>query len=189
MLKKILLGTILVSSFAFAQNEIEVNINEDSYEVSVDAYLNDYYMLNENSKYFMGFKLLGVDSDSRESKKLWSMDAKVMNQSTNGYGFNFGLGFKGLIADANKDLSAIAFGVFVQYAFDDALNLNASYHYAPEVLTFSDDKTFKEARVSLDYELVNNGFITLGYRDIETKFDDVTLNFDDCAYAGFKFKF
>ena len=189
MLKKILLGTLLFSSVAFAQNEIEANINEDSYEISVDAYLNDYYMLNDNSKYFLGFKVLGVDKDSQENKKLWSMNAKVMNQSSNGYGFNFGLGLKGLVADADKDMSVVAFGIFVEYAFYDALNINASYHYAPEVLTFSGGKNYKETRIALDYELVNNGFITVGYRDIETEFDDSNVNFDDSAYAGFKFKF
>mgnify|MGYP003606554464 FL=1 len=190
MLKKMILIMFLGFGILHAQNEISANINEDSYDVGIDAYLNDYYMLNDNSKYFFGVHLLGVDNQVNE-RKLWSADFKVTNHSANSRGFNFGLGLKSVLADTQtNDLSALSFGAVCRYEINDHLNLNASYYYAPKVLTFMDGKNFQELKTELNFEVVNNAFASVGYRVIKTEFENVASdNFDESVYAGLKFKF
>ena len=190
MLKNIIFGLLLSFGLLHAQNEISANINEDSYEVGIDAYLNDYYMLNDNSKYFFGLHFLGTDKEISD-KKLWSADLKVTNHSANSKGFNYGLGLKSVLADTKmNDLSAIAFGATCKYDINDHLNLNASYYYSPKVLTFMDGKHFQEFRTDLNFEVVNNAFASVGYRIIKAEFDNVESdNFDESVYVGLKFKF
>ena len=190
MLRNIVFGLLLSLGILHAQNEISANINEDSYEVGVDAYLNDYYMLNDNSKYFFGLHLLGTDKEISD-KKLWSADLKVTNHSANSKGFNYGLGLKAILTDTTiTDLSALAFGAICKYEINDHLNLNASYYYSPKVLTYMDGKNFQELRTDLNFEVVNNAFASVGYRIIKTEFKNVESDsFDESVYMGLKFKF
>lgn len=191
MLKKIILGSVAVASLMFAQeNEIDINVNNDTYEVGGTAYLNNFYYLNDNSKYFFGAHFLGTDEDDKLSQKLINLDLKVMNSVANDSGFSLGLGIKGVYTDSDReDMMAVGLGVLGKYEYSDKFYVDASYHYAPEVLSYMDGDSYREARVNANYAVVNNGYIYTGLRRIKADFKNSVAEFDKSAFIGFKFKF
>ncbi len=60
MLKKIILGSLVVSSAAFASAGVDININDNTLEVGMEYNLNGSYRLNENSNYLFNASYLPV---------------------------------------------------------------------------------------------------------------------------------
>ena len=93
----------------------------------------------------------------------------------------------------NVDFLAASLGVEAEYRLPTAvpLYIGGAFYYAPEVLAFMDAKHFMEGTAHIDFEVIERGRITLGYRNIETEYDhhDGDYNFNESFYGGFKFAF
>jgi hypothetical protein len=91
----------------------------------------------------------------------------------------------------NLDLSALAVGGAVRFSPVHRLGIGGNAYYAPDVTSFQDAKTFWEAGARIDYQLLPQAFVYVGYRhievDIENGPDNVEL--DDNAHVGIKMLF
>ena len=69
--------------------------------------------------------------------------------------------------------------------------LSGSIYYAPEALSFEDAKSYLEYRIWFDVEIIQNGIITIGYRNMDTNYNGGVgdLNYNSSGYIGFKVKF
>jgi hypothetical protein len=105
--------------------------------------------------------------------------------------FDIGLGGRFVYAHTKPfDETALAFGVRVRFSPVQRLGLGGSIYYAPPVTTFMDGDNYQESSVSVDYQVLPQGFVYVGYRTIQADFDkaqDVKL--DDRGHIGMKLLF
>ena len=103
-------------------------------------------------------------------------------------GLRCDLGFKGLLGEVEKnhkdgDLMAIGFLLSAAYKTPKRispipLEISGSVCAAPAPLSFSDSERYFEARASVDFYVVENGAIVLGYRHIKVRIDDDPKDWD-----------
>jgi len=94
----------------------------------------------------------------------------------------FQLGLKGVLGSIEKDhtdgdLMAVGFLFSVKYSIPETISpipidISAGASFAPDPLCFLDSDKYLEVRTSLDFRVVKNGAIILGYRYIEVRLDD-----------------
>lgn len=190
MFKKIIV--IAVSTTAvFAMHSVEINVNNADLEIAAKVDLGE---LNEKiapNTTFLGVKYLNGDKSHSDLDGL--EDYKELNflmQKNITKEFKLGLGVK--LSHA-EEFTAIPLGVEISYRVPTALKmpffLTGSAYYAPKVLTAKEADNFLEYRAGVDIEVIENGFVTCGYRVIETNYETVDVEYNKSAYAGFKFAF
>jgi len=94
----------------------------------------------------------------------------------------FELGFKGLLGNMEKDykdgdLMAVGFLLLGKYVIPEIIlpipvDVSAGFAFAPDPLCFSDSEKYLEFRTGLDFHIITNAIITLGYRYIKADFDN-----------------
>jgi len=123
-------------------------------------------------------------------------------------GLKFSLGFKGILGDIEKgnkqgDLMAIGFLFSGKYSIPEAvspipIDVSVGIDVAPEPLCFSDSDSFSDSdgywgfKTSLDFRIVKNAAIILGYRYIKVSFDDDPRPWemsDDTIFVGYQLSF
>ncbi|MBC8238701.1 MAG: hypothetical protein H8E76_10780 [Helicobacteraceae bacterium] len=194
MLKKITLLVVSVAS-AFALNSVEINVNNKDLEVGASIDMSQLNDSIEPDTVFIGGKFLSGDVSNSDHTSSANMDdyyevSFLMKRHVNS-NLELGLGMK---LNGTKNFSSIPLGAEARYALDTELPMyiGGAIYYAPSVLAMSDAKNFMEYRITLDVEVIENAFVTLGYRSIDTNYDkpvaqDITYN--SSVFAGFKFKF
>lgn len=194
MLKKLAMLSACAAS-AFALHTAEMNINNKDLEVGAQFDIGQFSNNIEPNTLFIGAKYLGGDPEHSEDENI-SIDPLLeanllMMKEVGNSGFKLGMGVK---FEFTKNYAALPLGVEGSYTINTKefvpMHLNASVYYAPEVLAMRDADSYMEARVSFDIELIQNGNVTVGYRNIETDYlnnEDRTYN--RSAYLGFKLKF
>jgi hypothetical protein len=105
-----------------------------------------------------------------------------------------GLGGKLVLIDTEVPSGgALAIGAFGRLNLSKAnrLAIAGAIHYAPDVTTFSDVDEYLEYSARMEYEVLRNASIYLGYRRVRADFDitpgNVTL--DSGAHFGMHFRF
>jgi len=196
MLKKISIITILAAS-AFAMHSGELNINTKDLEVSARLDMGQFNDTIEPHTIFLGGKFLNADEEhsspeSKDLKPYFELNALVM-QEIEDIGLSVGMGIK---MNFTQDYITTPLGLEASYKIPAPrfvpMYLNASVYYAPSVLSMRDADNFLEYRVSYDFEIIKNGRITLGYRNLETNYkshDRGNFTYNDSFYAGFKISF
>ena len=117
-------------------------------------------------------------------------------------GLKFNLGFKGILGDIEKgnkqgDLMAIGFLFSGKYSIPEAvspipIDVSVGINVAPEPLCFLDSDRYWGFRTSLDFRIVKNAAIILGYRYIEVRFDEDPGRWemsDDTIFLGCQLSF
>lgn len=203
MLKKFGLISIITAS-AFAMHGVDININDKDLEFGAALDMGQFVNTVEPNTVFVGARYLKGNedhSDFRENNNAFYEASFLMQKAISGSDVTIGLGVKANHTKAdlggNRDFTTIPLGVELGYKLPVAtpvpLYLGGKLYYAPEVLSMNDAQSFLEYRVNLDIEVIPNGRITLGYRNIDTNYDvaGVThnVNYNRSAYAGFKFQF
>lgn len=91
----------------------------------------------------------------------------------------------------NQDLSALGFGGAMRFSPVHRVGVGAHLYYAPTITSWMDAKNFREAGVRVDYQLLPQAFVYVGYRNIEADFENGVNNveLDDDAHIGFKLLF
>ncbi|MDY0233045.1 MAG: YfaZ family outer membrane protein [Sulfurimonas sp.] len=196
MLKK--LGLIaLCTASAFAMHSIELNINDKDLEFGAKVDMGQFNDAVDPDTVFVGAKILHADekhSDFRSNSDMndyyeanFLMQRKVGNSD-----LVIGLGVK---FNGTKNFSSFPLGVEATYKILGGaipLYIKGVVYYAPEILSLQDAKSFLEYRASLDVELITNGYVTVGYRSIDTNYDGKKggdMNYNKSAYIGVKFAF
>ena len=204
MLKKLGLISVITAS-AFAMHGVDININDNDLELGAALDMGQFINTVEPNTVFVGGRYLkGSEdhSDFANNNNAYYEANFLMQKPISGSNVTIGLGVKAnhTRADfANKtlDFTSIPLGLELGYKLPVAtpvpLYLGGKIYYAPEVLSMNDAKSFLEYRINLDVEVIPNGRVTLGYRNIDTNYDvsGVTQNihYNRSAYVGFKFQF
>lgn len=202
MLKKIGL-IVALSVSAFAIHNAEININETDLEVSAKFDMGQFRDNVEpntmfvGAKYFKPSKTDVYDNTNIVLEPYYELNFLIMKEIGKS-GVDMGMGIK---ANYTKDFQSSPLGLEVGYRLPYSttvpMKLKASVYYAPQVLTYADGKGYLEYRISYDIELIENSFITIGYRSINTTYIDVAdggngldnFNYNSSAYFGFKLGF
>ncbi len=114
----------------------------------------------------------------------------------------FNLGFKGVLGNIEKgnkdgDLRAIGFVLLGKYSIPETISpipidVSVGFSYAPDSLCFSDSDRYLDFRASLDFRIVKNAAIVLGYRYFKVQFDEKSGHWemsDDAVFIGYQLRF
>lgn len=194
MLKKLAILSVCAAS-AFALHTAEININDKDLEVGAQFDMGQFNDTVEPNTMFIGARFLNADGDHSEVKNA-NIDPLVeanllMMKDVGSTGFRLGMGVK---AEFTENYTALPLGVEGSYTISSKefvpMHLNAAVYYAPQVLSLRDADSYLETRISFDLEVIPNGNITLGYRNIETNYENnQDFRYNRSGYLGFKLKF
>jgi len=191
-MKKIIVGSLIASSLVYGINNVDLNVNNNTFEVSGDFSLNEAYELSNDSNYYLtvGF-LNSEDKSAITSEKLASVGFKMLNPYIDDYGFRFGLGIKAVWADNSKeDFVSIPVQLFASYQIDEKISVDTDIAYAPRVLSFLKAQKFTSGKIKLNYKIMDNGFLYIGERTISTKYEnDTTIKYDNSLFVGYQVQF
>jgi hypothetical protein len=209
MLKKLLL--VLITNISlYALHYGEVNLNNADLELSAQF---DIGQFNDNvepdtifvgGKFFYadkkhsdGFLPSVVDGNSTDSNTTSGTDIDpyfelnvLMMKQIGNRGMYFGMGAK---LNFTKNYFSVPLGVEFKYIIPAKelipMYIHGSIYYAPGVLSFKDASDFFEYRISYDVEVIDNGFLTLGYRGIDTNYELGDFTYNQSWFIGFRVGF
>ncbi|MFK5938194.1 MAG: YfaZ family outer membrane protein [Sulfurimonas sp.] len=193
MLKKISIIAFLAVS-AFAMHSGEININDKDLEISARLDMGQFNDNIEPNTMFLGGKFLNADRDN-SSDNPTSLDPYyevnfLMMREIGNKGMSMGMGAK---INHTKNYTTVPLGLEFSYKIPATdlipMYLNGSLYYAPSVLSFSNAADFLEYRISYEIEVIENGRIILGYRNLDTDYEARNLNYNSSLYFGFKIGF
>ena len=200
MMKKIILGTLIGTS-AFAAHQVAFNLNDKEVEGQVLFDLSKMGVPLEGA--YAGTRIL--NGDERNSDKiedispLKEVSFKIMRPVESVEGLSLGLGIKGEYTKFDGErYAAIPLGLEADMKLPLAtpfpLHGGGALYYAPSDLVFHDGEKYLEVRIYLDAELLHNGHIEVGYRNIDPdlkthsiKSNNVTYN--EAFYCGLRLDF
>jgi len=199
MLRKIILLTATAIS-AFALHTAEININDRDLELNAKFDMGQFNDSVEPNTIFVGGKFLSgqkKNSSVESGGNLTNIDPYfeanfLMKKAIGETGMSFGMGAK---LNYTKDFSSLPLGLEFEFAIPAEklvpMYVYGSVYYAPSALSFSGAKDFLEYRIAYDVELIENGRVTIGYRNINTNYDTALGNvvYNESFYLGFKFAF
>ena len=185
--------TIIMSSVSFASiYDLELNASHSAIEARFNATL----------PLEQGFLTTGIGAIYRDN------DYKIADMKLAlGKGIllpelRFNLGFKGVLGNIEKDykdgdLIAIGFLFSGKYTIPESISpipidVSVGLSLAPDPLCFSDSDSYLEVRTSLDFCVVKNGAIILGYRYIKVHLDDDHGQWemsDATLFVGYKIRY
>lgn len=192
MIKKLIAGSLLGSTLY--ASSVGININNDTLEFETEYSLDRSFTLNNDSDYFFTASYLrSEENKSNTSDSLLEVGLKVLNPYLNDNGLSFGLGTKAIFADNTDgaaDFLALPLEFYGKFYLNEMVHFEAEFGYAPKVLTFADGKSFRSTKLKANYQLLENGYVYLGFRDIETKYDNnVDISYDKSLFFGYKVQF
>ena len=204
MLKKLGLISIMTVS-AFAMHGVDININDKDLEFGANLDMGQFIYTVEPNTVFIGARYLKGNeehSDFTSNNNAYYEANFLMQKALTGSNMTIGLGVKVNHTKAdfgtrNPDFTSIPLGIELGYKLPFGtpvpFYLGGKLYYAPEILCMNDAKNFLEYRINLDVEVIPNGRITVGYRNIDTNYDlsgtTMNTNYNRSAYVGFKFQF
>lgn len=191
MVKKIVLflsGVI----FSFAMNSASININDNDLEVGTKIDLANLSDRVTADTMFLGAKYFYTDEDKSNVNLYPFYEANFLMRRNINESFSFGLGIK---VNHTHDFTSTPLGFEIAYHIPETyvvpIYVKGSIYYATHVLSYQDADSFAEYRVNLDIEIIEDGFITVGYRKIDTNYKDKRgdVTFDSSFYGGLKIRF
>lgn len=91
---------------------------------------------------------------------------------------------------ADVELLAIAFGGRVRFSPVPRLGIGGHIYYAPDITAFLDSEDYQEVGARLDYQILPQAFLYVGYRKVTANFGGpVDWEMDEGGHAGFKMVF
>lgn len=193
MLKKIGLVALCAAS-AFAMNSADININDKDLELGAKFDMGQFNDNVEPDTILIGARYLHGDEDNSDVNDVddyYELSFLMQNQMGN-EDLTLGLGLK---LNSTKDYSTVPLGVEAKYHVPAdtgiPIYVNLGLYYAPSVLTMQDADKYLEYRAEADFEVIENGRVTLGYRVMNTDYDDERgdVEYNKSMYIGFKFAF
>ncbi|MEA3383054.1 MAG: YfaZ family outer membrane protein [Campylobacterota bacterium] len=191
-MKRFFLASLVTTNLLFASSSAEININNNTLELATDIYLNDTFNLNNSSNYYYGISHLRTKSDeNQDSQNLTTMNFKVLNPYVDDYGMSLGIGIKTVYtSQLEKSFNAIALALYFKYELNEMFYVSIDGSYAPRVLSFMDAESYNDAKLKLNYKVLDGGYMYVGLRKIETTYENnQKVEFDDAAFFGYQFRF
>ncbi len=190
MLKKISLSALCAIS-AFAMHSAEVNVNNSDLELSAKLDMGQFNDSIEPDTILLGAKYLKADEKHSDVNSIDDyQELNFLMQRGVSTNLKVGLGLK---INHTKDFASAPLGAEVTYKLPVTSSVpfyvGGAVYAAPEVLSFDRADSFLEYRVTIEAEAIKNGFLTVGYRHIDTNYDNVDIEYNDSVYFGLKFLF
>jgi hypothetical protein len=165
--------TIVMSSVSFASTySLELNASHSALEARFGAAL----------PLEKGFLTTGIGAAYRDDHYKIADLKLTVRKGILLPELRFDLGFRGVLGKVEKDyrdgdLMAIGLLFSGQYTIRETISpipidMSVGFSLAPEALCFKDSERYREVRASLDFRIVENGAIILGYRYIKVQLDD-----------------
>jgi hypothetical protein len=193
MMKKLLIISLLgaTSLFGAEKASFGLNINSDDLEVEGRVSMATRTRSLEYRNFFFDGNFIKGDEDN-----LYGVGFYVENSPLGYPNLKFGIGLRSIFSGNDKlDKDFVAIPVQVSAKARMYLgnlpksNLGVRFAYAPSPLTFSDADSYLEYRIEADMQIIQNIDIYIGYRNIETNYDNADVDFNSAGYIGFKFLF
>lgn len=180
-----------------AMHTAELNINNKDVEAAIHFDMGEFNTALQPASYYLGAGVLSggkEHSNADETDILAELNFLVQSPLPSVEGLTFGLGLKFNRTEvASESFMSLPLGIEASYRFYPfgtlPLKIGAAFYYAPAPLAFERADRYQEERIYLDLELIRYGALTVGYRNIDTDFEQVDMNYNDSVYAGFKFMF
>ena len=200
MLKKLTLIAISATS-VFAMSSAEINLNDKDLEVSAVVDLGSSSNSVEPNTTFVNFKYLGASVDNSDLADGSDISdyyeaGFLMKRKVEGSNATVGLGIKAnLISDDDNTFSSMPLGIELGYITPTNVPVEIALkaYYAPDSLAFSSADSYQEFRFDANVEIIKNGSIVAGYRDLKTNYmisdTKVSVNYNKSAYVGLRFNF
>ena len=195
MLKKLLLSLALSTSL-FAMHDASVNLNSDDIEVKGNIDLGELNQSDFPDMYFLTLGLVDVDNTA-STDPLFSAGFMLRQDLQGIDNLKFGIGFKGTYTKVGSSKHA-AIPINAELAYTLPLDLaipivvSGAISYAPSVLSFKDADSYFEGRAEIGLQIIEQGELFVGYRQIDTDFENRyggDYEYNDAAYIGFKVRF
>lgn len=175
---------LLASSISLA-NDFDLRISDDALHANL-AIFDEYSEL----KYGMGY----FYKDADESINIVNVDLHSQGQTAIGnLPTTVGLGIQAdYFKENNLKGSAVGIGGNVRVNLPSApgLSIESEAHYAPDVLAFSDAKSFGRFRAQANYRIIRTADISAGYRYIRAKLTSGRKRtLESGLFVGLKLKF
>jgi len=108
-------------------------------------------------------------------------------------GLNAGIGVKGFSANTNSyDLIAIAIGGELKYSPPSLsrLGIRGQIYHAPGIVSFVDADDFTYSAISVEYEILQQATVYLGYRSVKSGLQGQgNTTIDDDSHVGLRLVF
>ena len=201
MLKKLFVILFLLSSTAQAYHEFEINLNNKDLDLHLDLDMGQFNDNIEPENLIIQTRLLvGSEENARlpaekSENLLGELGFMAQASSAMAPGLTMGMGVKLAYGyQSGGSVFALPIGAKVDYVlpFDIfiPIHVGGQFYYAPEVLSFSDSTSYMEYEGNVDFELMERGLITMGYRGIDTPLEHYSnAYYNRSFFLGFKFKF
>lgn len=190
MFKKISLVALSTVS-VFAMHSAEVNINNSDLELSAKLDMGQFNDSVEPDTIFLGARYINADERHSDARSIDDyQELNFLMQKNVNSDFRFGLGVK---LNHTEEFVSIPLGLEALYKLPVTSNVpfyfGAALYAAPEVLSFDKADSFLEYRFTLEAEAIKNGFITFGYRHLDTNYERRDVEYNESLYFGLKFLF
>lgn len=196
MLKKVLFSVLLISAL-LGERIAEINLNDQDVELKFrnPVYLNLNPYNGIESKYYIEASFLH-SSSKQNNDTLYSFGFLSRSAAPSIQNLEASLGIKGVYSGStgSNNFFATPLGVTLQYKMPSQIGnigLSADLYYAPSVLSFSDADGYLETRVEASFEVIKNSDVFVGFRSIDTDYDNAVGNkkFNESFYLGFRMYF
>lgn len=190
MLRKILLAGMFGLPL-FAMHNAEININNSDLEVAARLDIGQFNENVEPDTLFLGARYINAAEKHSDLRSIDDyQEISFLMQKDLSEDLRFGLGVK---MNHTKNFVSVPLGVEAVYRLPISSSvpfyLGGSLYYAPEVVSFDKAEGYSEYRVNVDAEVIENGFVTIGYRAIDTDYEHNDAEYNHSGYIGFKFLF
>lgn len=178
----------LVSTAASADN-LDINLRDEAIRAIYTMEMKDRGKGGASSE----FGLLYSEDKKKLDDTLYHLGLHVSGENWSQSGtFVISLGGRLYYAGTETmDLAALGFGGQLRFSPVHRVGIGAHLYYAPNITSFMDAKRFRETGVRVDYQLLPQAFVYVGYRTIEADLENGTDDWelDDDAHIGFKLLF
>ncbi len=190
MFKKIFLMAVSAVS-VFAMHSAEVNVNNSDLELSARLDIGQFNDSVEPDTIFFGAKYLNADERHSDVHNIDDyQEINFLMQREISPDFRLGFGVK---LNHTEEFVSIPLGIEAVYKLPVTSSVpfyvGAILYAAPEVLSLDKADSFLEYRFTLEAEAIQNVFITVGYRHIDTNYERRDVEYNDSLYFGLKFLF
>jgi hypothetical protein len=174
-------------------HDASVNLNNDDIEVQGSLDLGELNQSDYPDIYFLTLGLL--DADNKEKTDPLLSAGFMLRQNLRGAeSLKIGIGIKGTYTEVgNAKHATVPINAELSYVLpiDSVIPfmISGSVSYAPPVLSFKDADRYFEGRAELSLQIVEQGSLFVGYRQIKTDFIADGYKFNDTGYVGFKVRF
>ncbi len=175
-----------VAGAAYADS-LDVNLNDDTLRLTYAKAIQSTYKGLELDAGWL------YTEENDDSESLFHLGLQVSGENWSDAGtFDISVGGRAVYGSpGDYDLMAIGFGGDVRFSPIERVGFGANAYFAPSITSFMDAEGYREYGVRVDYQLLPQAFIYVGYRDIEIDIEDVgpDAEYDDEAHIGFKMLF